>query len=751
MKSDGLKHAVPATDNVSMEKDAPAANADASITQFSSAAWQEMLHVVATYYRLPVSAEATRMAIVWDQHENEYDKIRILARKMNLRARFQDPASIRLSSWQLPVMVQLKTGQIGVVMSLSRSGETSICFAGDKGLQSPMHATDLLQQAEVFVVVRPAKAIPDARVDAYIQPYERSWFRKIVLRDMRPYGHVLLASLIANILGLAGILFSMQVYDRVVPAQSYHTLYVLFFGVLLAIAIDFIMRRTRMSIIDQLGKRSDMRISDRVFGHALRVKNNSRPQSTGTFIAQIRDLEQVRELLTSTTVSALADIPFFVIFLGIYWYMGGILVLIPLGALLLLLIPGLLMQPKLRKYASESMREASLRNAMLVEAVQGIEDIKTLQAEERFQQQWNHYNAVTGTAQLKLRQVTNMLTVWTQNVQTAVFAVVVFAGAPMVIAGDMTTGALVACSVLGSRMMAPMAQITQVLSRLQQAKVGVNSLHTIMQMPIDHPEHENRIHVPHINGDFSFKSAVYRYGDEKTQPALLVRQLNIKAGEKIAVLGKNGSGKSTLLQALSGLMFADSGDVLLDNLAMAHIDPADIRRDVGLVTQNARLFHGTLLENITIGAPQATPEQILAALKMVGADDFIRRLPKGLDHVVLEGGLGLSGGQKQSLLLARLLIRDPSVLLLDEPTAAMDEATERQFIDRLRDYSRNKTLVIATHRMRALDLVDRIIVVESGVIALDEPKDKALKILKGLANVPHRTNHVVRQPSTHTT
>lgn len=288
-----------------------------------------------------------------------------------------------------------------------------------------------------------------------------------------------------------------------------------------------------------------------------------------------------------------------------------------------------------------------------------------------------------------------------------------------------------------------MAQITQVLSRLQQAKVGVNSLHTIMQMPTDHPEQESRIHIPHIKGDFQFKSAVFRYGDEKSPVALMVRNLNITAGEKIAVLGKNGSGKSTLLQALSGLMSASSGEVLLDDLSLPHIDPADVRRDVGLMTQNARLFHGTLLENITIGAPQATAAQILTSLKMVGADEFIRKLPKGLDHVILEGGLGLSGGQKQSLLLARLLIRDPSVLLLDEPTASMDEATERQFIDRLGEYSRGKTLIIATHRMRALDLVDRIIVVEAGVIVLDEPKDKALKILKGLANVPRR----VRTPA----
>lgn len=705
-------------------------------------AWIDALGHVARHYRLPLSPESARVAVGWSHAGTTEQKVGDLAVALGLRVKFDEPDNVSFSSWQLPLIVQLRGGDVAVLTALSSSGEAEVLLRGSRGLPAPMSIDALLEGAEAVITTRPARSIPDARVDTYIRPVEENWLRRIVLRDLRPYGHVMLASLVANSLGLAGILFSMQVYDRVIPAESFPTLYVLFSGVLLAICFDFVMRRMRMRVVDLLGKRADLRISDRVMGHALRVRNRARPAASGTFIAQLRDLEQVREMLTSTTVVAMADIPFFLLFLLVFWYIAGILVLVPLAALLLMVIPALLAQRKLRLYAHEAMREASLRNAMLVEAVQGVEDIKTLQAEDRFQQQWNHFNAVTSEAQIKLRNLTNSLSVWTHNVQMGVFATVVFFGAPMVMAGDMTTGALVGASILGSRMMAPMGQLTQVMSRLQQAKVAANGLNQIMEMPIDHPEQEDRIHRPQVLGKYDLKGAVFRYGDEGSPPALTIRELHIVPGEKIAVLGKNGAGKSTLLQGLSGLLEPSSGEVLLDDLTLQHIDPADVRRDVGLLTQNARLFHGTLRDNIMMGAPHASQAEVLEALSMVGAGDFIRKLPSGLDHLVLEGGRGLSGGQTQAILLARLLIRRPNVVLLDEPTASMDEAAERHFIEQFKAWSQGRTVVVATHRMRVLELVDRIIVIENGRLALDDAKEPALQALRGLGNVRARERAV---------
>jgi len=367
---------------------------------------------------------------------------------------------------------------------------------------------------------------------------------------------------------------------------------------------------------------------------------------------------------------------------------------------------------------------------MLVEAVQGIEDIKALQAEERFQQLWNRYNAEAGEQQLKLRGLTNSLTVWTQNVQNGVYAGIVCVGAPMVIAGDITTGALVASSILGSRMMAPMSQVTSLLSRFQQSRVAIGSLNQIMGLPVDRPDAEHRISVNAIAGAITIHGGVFSYADPNSPPALTIPELEIKAGEKIALLGRNGAGKSTLLQALSGMMQPMSGEVLIDNLALHHIDPNDLRRDVSFLSQNSRLFHGTIRENLTLGAPDVSNEEILSMLAMTGAIQFVRRLRSGLEHIILEGGNGLSGGQIQSLLLARLLLRHPTVALLDEPTAAMDEVSERHFIDGLKTWAQGRTLVIATHRMRVLDLVDRVIVIDNGGILLDQPKDAAIRTMQ---------------------
>lgn len=353
---------------------------------------------------------------------------------------------------------------------------------------------------------------------------------------------------------------------------------------------------------------------------------------------------------------------------------------------------------------------------------------------------------MTGEAQLKLRGLTNTLTTWNHCVQMLLFASVIFLGAPMVMAGDMTTGALVAASILGSRMVAPMSQFAQLMSRIQHARTAASSLDQIMQLPLESPPDTVRVHCPAIAGHYRLHHATFHHDEEGGVPALQVQDLTIRAGERIALIGRNGAGKSTLLQALAGMIPPTSGELLVDDIAMQHIDPADVRRDIGLLTQNARLFHGTIGENLMLGAPGATREQVFEALAMVGADGFVRRLPKGLDHMLLEGGLGLSGGQKQSLLLARLLIRQPQTVLLDEPTAAMDDETERDFIARFGQWSKGKTVVIATHRLRILELVDRVLVLDQGRITLDEPRDRALLKLRKMSPVDtsRRASRVVR-------
>lgn len=691
--------------------------------------WSEAIIQVAHHYRVDCSPESIRIAGQWNQAGSVDHTLRRMARQAGLTVKFCSIDETDINPWRLPIVAQFKGGQVAVIESISSDHEVGFTLCGDQGLKSTLSLEKILKEINSLAIFRPRKTATDARVDDYIKTDNKKWLRRIVLRDIRPYGHIMLATTVANTLALAGIIFSKQVYDRVIPAESIPTLYVLFSGVLVAIVFDFIMRSMRVKITDLLGKRADIRMSDLVFGHAMRIQGQARPKSTGTFISQIRELERIREIFTSTTVLAIADLPFFFLFLFVMWWIAGPLALVPLLAVFLLLIPGLLLQPKLAKLSQDSIKESSLRNAILIETIQGADDIKSLQAEQRFQGQWNHFNTITADASLKLRSVVGMLLTWTHNVQSSVFAVIVLFGAPMVMEGAITTGTLVAASILGSRMMTPMANITRVLTRWQQAKSAKQGIDHLMQLPVDNPTSEKRVAKPIITGNFHFKHAVFQYGGDGQEPALIIPELNIYAGERVAILGKNGSGKSTLLNALAGTLLAQRGQLQLDNVSINHIDPADVRRDIGILGQEASLFHGTIHENITLGAPSASDEEVLWALQMSGASSFVNKLPTGLGYLIQEGGFGLSGGQKQSLLLSRMLIRQPNVLLLDEPTAALDESTERKFIQSLQDWCADRTVIVATHRTNILALARRIIVLSNGHIVLDETKDKALEIL----------------------
>ncbi|WP_151831635.1 type I secretion system permease/ATPase [Acinetobacter ursingii] len=693
---------------------------------FNYQPWLQSVLVIAKHYRIEPSEERIRLQLDWNQNHTVDDVLLLICRQMGLNYRKLTFSGELLNPWRLPVIAEFHDGQVGVIDKADGEGQVSIQLSGEQGLAQSFRLDQLNSLIKNIYIVRPETSIPDARVDEYIKPYEPSWFWSIVLKDWKRYIDIMFASLIANILALATIIFSMQVYDRVVPSQSYPTLWVLAGGVLLAAIFEFVLRVARIYLSDIIGKRADLKISDRVFGHALRIKNKERSKSTGTFISQVRELEGVRELMTSTTISAIADLPFFFLFLVIFWLIGGNLFWVMVLVVPLMIVPGLLVQKKLAKLAQEGMRESSIRNAILVEAVQGIEDIKLLRAESRFQNQWNHMNEVSADISMRQRKIVGILTAWTQKIQGLTYAIVVLVGCFAVIKGDMTTGALVACSILSSRMLAPISQITGVLGRLQQAKVAKTSLDELMKKPVDQPDQAHLIHKPVIYGDYELKGVVFQYGQDDPKPTLIIPNLSIQAGEKIAVLGRNGAGKSTLLQLLSGMQFPLQGKISLDGLDLSLIDPSDIRRDMGLLNQNAHLFYGTIRENLTLGAPLANDEDILKVLKMTGALSLVEEKKEGLDHLILEGGVGFSGGQRQALLLARLLIRQPNILLLDEPTASIDDVSEKMLIDHLKTWLGHRTLIVATHRRAVLELVDRIIVVNEGKIVMDGPRDQIL-------------------------
>ena len=696
--------------------------------------WLQAVLNIAKHYRIEPSEERIRLQLDWNQHANVDEMLGFMAKQIGLNVRKNKFDSSFLNPWRLPLLIEFNSGEVGIIERIDVDGNASVQLSGDEGLSQVFPIERLSHGVRNIYILRPESSVPDMRVDEYIKPFEKNWFWSIVLTDWKRYIDIMFASLMANILALATVVFSMNVYDRVVPSQSIPTLWVLAGGVLIAAIFEFALRVARIHLSDIIGKRSDLRISDRVFGHALRIKNNERSKSTGTFISQIRELEGVRELVTSTTVTAIADLPFFFLFLGIFWLIGGNLFWVMVAIVPLMILPGIFAQKPLARLAQMGMRESAIRNAMLVEAVQGIEDIKLLRAESRFQNQWNHMNEVSASVSMEQRKIVGLMSAWTQKVQGLAFAIVVLVGCFAVMKGEMTTGALVACSILSSRMLAPISHLTGVLCRLQQAKVSKTGLDELMKRSVDQPDYSHLVHRPVIQGNYELNGVVFKYGEDDPRPSLVIPKLEIKPGEKIAILGRNGAGKSTLLQLLSGMQTPIQGKVKLDGIDLGLIDPSDVRRDMGLLNQNSQLFYGSIRENLTLGAPLATDEQVMQALQLTGALAFVQEKKEGLDHVILEGGVGFSGGQRQALLLARLLIRQPNILLLDEPTAAIDDVSEKQLINHLKLYLRNRTMIVATHRRAVLELVDRIIVVNDGKIVMDGPRDQILNQSGGAQN-----------------
>ncbi|MBL5826789.1 type I secretion system permease/ATPase [Serratia fonticola] len=691
-------------------------------------AWIAAMARAANGYGLAVDIKSVRQQMRWYEQLPAPRRLERLGHLMGLSVSLQPREKVRWRNEILPALIEIDDGGLMVIESLDSEGK-ALYWLNDSGdVQREAELVELLLKGQgSIVLLGAAERGQDARIDDFVQPYRKHWFWQHFRGAKRQIGEISLASIISNVLALAGILFSMQVYDRVIPAQSYSTLWVLFFGVLIAAALEYAIRLSRTVISDLMGKKIDLKISGMLFARALAIKNEARPKSTGSFISQLREIDQVRELLTSTTVGAAADMPFVLLFLAIMALIGGPLVFIPMLAIPLIVIPGILLQWPMARLAKEGMRESALRNAVLVESIEGVEDIKALQAEPYFQRQWEQTHAVSANIGMQQRLWGARLSGWASTVQQLTYAGMLVFGSYLVLAGDITTGTMVACSLLSSRTIAPLMQLTMVFSRWQHAKTAMTGLDDLLKKPLDKPEEGKMAHCPVLSGHFQLRNLQYSYDVEKGDNSITVNNLEIKPGERVAILGKVGAGKSTLLKLLSGQASATRGKVIIDGVDISHIDPSDVRRQLGFLSQESRLFFGSLRQNLMLGHPHATESEMLQALRISGALSLVQQDAASLDRIIHEGGRGLSGGQRQMVLLSRMILRTPQIVLLDEPTASMDEQLEEYVIRQMHGWLSGRTLVLVTHRPALLKLVDRIVVLDNGRVVADGPRDQILQ------------------------
>lgn len=562
-------------------------------------------------------------------------------------------------------------------------------------------------------------------------PMGGHWFWSTLAQSRWIYVQVVIAAMVANILALPISLFTMVVYDRVIPNEAVDSLVALTIGVGAALVFDFVIKTVRAAFVDRAGKKADKQMGMLIFDQLLDLRLRARKGSVGAIANTLREFETLREFFASATIVAIVDIPFIVIFIAVIYVIGGPLALIPLMAVPTVLILGFSVQPILARLAERSFAEGQIKQTVLIETISGLETIKAVGASRRMKARWEDAVDRQSDHGVKSRAVTQFALNATGFVQQFAQIAIVFYGVFLIMEGTTSMGALIASVILMGRALAPLAQIAQTMTRLNAALTSYRSINALMKAEREHPAASQWLSRPHLSGDIVFENVSFTYQEDGRETLRNV-SFRIKPGEKVAILGQIGSGKSTIARLILGLYEQKDGSILIDGADIRQIDPVDLRRNIGSVLQDVWLLSGTVRENIALGAYRPSDADILAAAKIAGVDDFISRHPSGYDLKLAERGEGLSGGQRQAISLARALVGRPPILLLDEPTASMDVQTERQVMRRLQEEAKDRTVIVITHRVSLLELVDRVIVIDNGQVAMDGPKS-ALNSRSGVA------------------
>ena len=632
----------------------------------------------------------------------------------------------QISPLQLPMIILLSNQSACILDRFSEDGtQVKIIMPAEEAVEQWVDVQDLEDEYIGFgFMVKKAFEYTD-RTSRTLHLDQKHWFWSTIKLSSGMYKDVLYASLLINLFVLASPLFTMNVYDRVVPNNAIETLWVFAIGVIIVYVIDTTLKFARTYLLESAAKKSDIIMSSIIFEKVLDLKMANHPASVGSFASNLKDFDSIRSFLTNATMAAIIDLPFTIIFLAVIAYIGGGIVMVPIITISLILGYAFFIKKPLRA-SIESTHEASAKkSSILIESLNNIETLKTLGTLNQTQYKWEESTGEIAGKSLKSRLLSASIPTITQLLIQLNTVMIIVYGVYMIQEFELSMGGLIAIVILTGRTLAPMGQVASLMTNYEDTKTSYETLNEIISQPSERPDGKKFVQRPDFSGHIEFVDVTFSYPNTDV-PALRNASFTIEPGEHIAIIGRIGSGKSTIQKLLLGLYEPDSGQILIDGIDINQIDPADLRKNMGYVSQDIMLFRGTIKDNITFRASHASDGAMIRAAQISGASEFIKKHPKGYEMPIGERGQGLSGGQRQSVGIARAFLLNAPIMLMDEPSNAMDQITEANLLDNLQIALKGTTSLLVTQKMNLLKIVDRVLVVNEGKIIIDAPKEEAL-------------------------
>jgi len=634
-----------------------------------------------------------------------------------LKASFGNIKLKKLSEDFFPLIAFNNDGRALLVNSAPMDDKIFVTDVANKNKKEEISFSDFSSDFSGYVIIAKQLTLREKE--------ERTghWFFSAFRKSKWTYAQVMIAAMVSNFLSLTTALFTMTVYDRIIPNGAFESLIALSIGVIIALGFDFLIKSLRARFIDTASKKADLEISRRLFERILTLTPSEQRQKTGAMAGTIREFETLREFFNSSTLVVLIDLPFVFFFIYVISLIAGPLAYVFLTAVPLVIIVGLGIQPFLARITKGSVESGMNKQAVLVETLNGLETVTATGSGKLMRKRYEDALNDQADSGNKIRALSMFIVNFAASVQQYAQVGAIFFGVYLIVEGTITQGALIGAVILGGRTMGPLSQLANTLSRVNGALTSYRNLAKLIGKKFNSASDLSPISRPSFDGEIEFKNVSFSF-EGAGQPTINNISFKIPAGQKVALVGKMGSGKSTLSKLIAGILEPTSGAILIDGVDVRQIDQADIRKNIGIMLQDSWLFSGTIRENIQMGFNEYEDDHVLRICKVAGVDDFVGSQPKGYDLEIRERGIGLSGGQRQTINLARSLLHDPKVLLLDEPTSSMDQGTEKKVVDSLTEFSKDKTMMIVTHRNPILTMVDRVFVLENGKIISDQTPEK---------------------------